>query len=84
VPDPARVTVSVNVDIPGPVIGRHLYGHFAEHLGRCIYEPAQSARSLNSAEHPEDVSPQPLELASTATGARLTVPPTSFTIVAAA
>lgn len=32
-----RATVIVNVDIPGPVISRHLYGHFAEHLGRCIY-----------------------------------------------
>nr|WP_245349386.1 alpha-L-arabinofuranosidase C-terminal domain-containing protein [Brachybacterium fresconis] len=23
--------------MPGPTISRHLYGHFAEHLGRCIY-----------------------------------------------
>jgi alpha-N-arabinofuranosidase len=23
---------------PGPVINRNIYGHFAEHLGRCIYE----------------------------------------------
>ncbi|GAA4913456.1 alpha-N-arabinofuranosidase [Nesterenkonia rhizosphaerae] len=28
----------VNLDVPGPTISRHLYGHFAEHLGRCIYE----------------------------------------------
>ncbi len=27
----------VNADLPGPVIDRHIYGHFAEHLGRCIY-----------------------------------------------
>ena len=27
----------VDVDVPGPTISRHLYGHFAEHLGRCIY-----------------------------------------------
>ncbi|MEA5455243.1 alpha-L-arabinofuranosidase C-terminal domain-containing protein [Sinomonas sp. JGH33] len=27
----------VNLDIAGPTISRHLYGHFAEHLGRCIY-----------------------------------------------
>ncbi|MFC7406870.1 alpha-N-arabinofuranosidase [Georgenia alba] len=27
----------VDLDVPGPVISRHLYGHFAEHLGRCIY-----------------------------------------------
>ncbi|THV41696.1 alpha-N-arabinofuranosidase [Glycomyces buryatensis] len=27
----------VNVDVEGPQINRHVYGHFAEHLGRCIY-----------------------------------------------
>jgi alpha-N-arabinofuranosidase len=27
----------VNVDLEGPRINRHVYGHFAEHLGRCIY-----------------------------------------------
>ena len=27
----------INLDIAGPTISRHLYGHFAEHLGRCIY-----------------------------------------------
>lgn len=27
----------IDLDVPGPVISRHLYGHFAEHLGRCIY-----------------------------------------------
>ncbi|WP_459643483.1 alpha-N-arabinofuranosidase [Kineococcus sp. NUM-3379] len=27
----------LDVDLPGPRINRHLYGHFAEHLGRCIY-----------------------------------------------
>lgn len=32
------VDVVVNLDTPGPVISRHIYGHFAEHLGRCIYE----------------------------------------------
>ncbi|MGY5765296.1 alpha-N-arabinofuranosidase [Brachybacterium sp. DNPG3] len=30
-------TVVVDLDLAGPVISRHLYGHFAEHLGRCIY-----------------------------------------------
>ena len=30
-------TVIVNADIPGPVISRHVYGHFAEHLGACVY-----------------------------------------------
>jgi alpha-N-arabinofuranosidase len=27
----------VDVDVPGDRISRHVYGHFAEHLGRCIY-----------------------------------------------
>lgn len=27
----------VDLDVPGPTISRHIYGHFAEHLGRCIY-----------------------------------------------
>ncbi|MBD3943222.1 alpha-N-arabinofuranosidase [Microbacterium sp. NEAU-LLC] len=27
----------IDLDVPGEVISRHLYGHFAEHLGRCIY-----------------------------------------------
>ncbi len=31
------VTVSVATDEEAPTISRHIYGHFAEHLGRCIY-----------------------------------------------
>jgi len=31
------VTAVINVDLEGPQISRHVYGHFAEHLGRCIY-----------------------------------------------
>lgn len=40
--------IVIDLDVTGPVISRHLYGHFAEHLGRCIYggfyvgEPEQS------------------------------------------
>ncbi len=30
--------LTINADQPGAVISRHIYGHFAEHLGRCIYE----------------------------------------------
>ena len=30
-------TAIINLDLPGSTISRHLYGHFAEHLGRCIY-----------------------------------------------
>jgi len=32
----ARVTIGTGT--PGPVISRHVHGHFAEHLGRCIAE----------------------------------------------
>lgn len=30
-------TAVADLDVTGPTISRHLYGHFAEHLGRCIY-----------------------------------------------
>ncbi len=33
---PTRLTV--HTAEPGPVIDRHVFGHFAEHLGRCIYD----------------------------------------------
>ncbi|MGI8459643.1 MAG: alpha-N-arabinofuranosidase [Propionibacteriaceae bacterium] len=28
----------LDLDLPGHVINKHVYGHFAEHLGRCIYD----------------------------------------------
>jgi len=34
----AEATLTLRADQPGPVINRNIYGHFAEHLGRCIYE----------------------------------------------
>ena len=33
----AQVLGVLDLDLPGPTISRHVYGHFAEHLGRCIY-----------------------------------------------
>lgn len=33
-----RVSGVLRADQPGPVIKREIYGHFSEHLGRCIYE----------------------------------------------
>ncbi|UAB83216.1 alpha-N-arabinofuranosidase [Zunongwangia sp. SCSIO 43204] len=33
----AQTTISVKNDQDAPVINRNIYGHFAEHLGRCIY-----------------------------------------------
>jgi alpha-N-arabinofuranosidase len=34
----STTTAVVDLDVPGPRISRDLYGHFAEHLGRCIYD----------------------------------------------
>ncbi|MFF0344617.1 alpha-N-arabinofuranosidase [Kribbella sp. NPDC004875] len=36
-PEATTSRVVIDLDVPGPTISRHLYGHFAEHLGRCIY-----------------------------------------------
>jgi alpha-N-arabinofuranosidase len=35
---PAVVAATLRADQPGPVVNRNIYGHFAEHLGRGIYE----------------------------------------------
>ena len=35
-PKTAKLTLDLQGE--GPELSRHLYGHFAEHLGRCIYE----------------------------------------------
>jgi len=31
-------TVSMSANQEAPIISKHIYGHFAEHLGRCIYD----------------------------------------------
>jgi alpha-N-arabinofuranosidase len=37
-PSPSlSLSAVLDLDRPGPQISRHVYGHFAEHLGRCIY-----------------------------------------------
>ena len=33
----SHASLTVHADRPGDVISRHVYGHFAEHLGACIY-----------------------------------------------
>jgi alpha-N-arabinofuranosidase len=33
-----RAEVTIEAGQPGPVISKHIYGHFSEHLGRCIYD----------------------------------------------
>ncbi len=35
---PGIATATLHADTPGPVVNRNIYGHFAEHLGRGIYE----------------------------------------------
>ncbi len=30
--------ISIQADQPKQIISKHIYGHFAEHLGRCIYD----------------------------------------------
>ncbi len=37
-PAPVRATVTIHADKPGGTINRNIYGQFAEHLGRGIYE----------------------------------------------
>src|ERR1041385_9278547 len=37
-PTSYQATLAIRVDQPGPVINRDIYGQFAEHLGRLIYE----------------------------------------------
>src|SRR6218665_1954069 len=34
----ADATLAIDASKPGPVINKAIYGQFAEHLGRCIYE----------------------------------------------
>ncbi|HEY6502458.1 MAG TPA: alpha-N-arabinofuranosidase [Chitinophagaceae bacterium] len=34
----AQVKMSITAENSSPVISRHIYGHFSEHLGRCIYD----------------------------------------------
>ncbi len=32
-----ETSITVDGENPGKIISRHIYGHFSEHLGRCIY-----------------------------------------------
>src|SRR3982751_2923731 len=33
----AQTKITLNTDVAGPKINKHIYGHFSEHLGKCIY-----------------------------------------------
>lgn len=47
----AQNTIVIHVAEPGPVISKHIYGHFAEHLGRCIYGGFYVGESNTSIPH---------------------------------
>ena len=36
-PDAGSASIVINADLGDQIISRHIYGHFSEHLGRCIY-----------------------------------------------
>jgi len=36
-PEPFAASITLNADRTGPTINPNIYGHFAEHLGHCIY-----------------------------------------------
>lgn len=35
---PLAASLTLSAEAPGATINRNIYGHFAEHLGRCVYE----------------------------------------------
>lgn len=43
----AQTTVLLNTNDSKTTISRHIYGHFSEHLGRCIYDGFWVSDSLN-------------------------------------
>ncbi|MEI9908654.1 MAG: alpha-L-arabinofuranosidase C-terminal domain-containing protein [Bacteroidota bacterium] len=42
-----QTKMSITSGSSAPVISRHIYGHFSEHLGRCIYDGFWVADSMN-------------------------------------
>src|ERR1044071_4934835 len=43
----SQVTLTIDGSNPKITISRHIYGHFSEHLGRCIYDGFWVADSMN-------------------------------------
>ena len=37
-PEPFKADLTIRADQPKGTINKNIYGHFAEHLGRCVYE----------------------------------------------
>ena len=44
-------TVKLNVEEADVTISKHIYGHFAEHLGRCIYDGFYVGEQMDSIPH---------------------------------
>ena len=68
--------ITINLLDPIGTINPNIYGHFAEHLGRCIYRCQAriltgEIHSHNTFERPEAIQPQ--ALAVVPTGSRFTV-----------
>ena len=51
-PAPYQATVTLRADKPGAVINPNIYGQFAEHLGRCIYEGIWVGPDSTDSEYP--------------------------------
>lgn len=49
-------SVTLRLEAPGPVVNPNLYGHFAEHLGHCIYTSSndRNKRKTHATEFAED------------------------------
>ena len=44
-----KAVVTIQADMPQQIISKNIYGHFAEHLGRCIYDGFWVDSNLNVA-----------------------------------
>jgi alpha-L-arabinofuranosidase len=51
----AQTKIVVNTDLGSHMINKHIYGHFAEHLGRCIYNGIFVGNQNKNIPHTEGV-----------------------------
>jgi alpha-N-arabinofuranosidase len=51
----AQTQIVLNADLGEHTISRHIYGHFAEHLGRCIYDGFYVGEQNKTIPHTEGV-----------------------------
>lgn len=83
---PQTAELVLRTDEPGETISRMIYGHFAEHLGRCVYggiwvgedSPIPNTRGIRT----DVVKPVPLEGIAVEGGrVRATLPPKSVVVL---